>query len=338
MNTANVKNRGYYKIEGAARAFNFVFKGKIVLDIGSSTGGFTQYALDNGAKKVIAVEKGTGQMKEPLRSDPRVELHEKTDIFDFRITETPSEGHPQSLRGRSEEPRKDGRDERPEKEHRLPNRSICLHCKKKLKWYDNIPIISWLFLRGKCRNCHKKIGYAEIISEIGSALALLSIGTTINVEAATTENWLTFILITIFTLSLLFLAIYDGITGELPVVGLTISVILAALAIIPALIANFSPMPFLSAALFGGIYLGLYLVSKGKWVGDGDWILAGAIGLALGHPWLSMIALFIANLSACFIMYPAVKKTKNHQIYFGPFLVLSFVITYTFSSTFLNII
>ena len=114
MNTANVKNRGYYKIEGAARAFNFVFKGKIVLDIGSSTGGFTQYALDNGAKKVIAVEKGTGQMKEPLRSDPRVELHEKTDIFDFRITETPSEGHPQSLRGRSEEPRKDGRDERPE--------------------------------------------------------------------------------------------------------------------------------------------------------------------------------------------------------------------------------
>ena len=91
MNTANVKNRGYFKIEGAARAFNFerplgrvpFFKNKVVLDIGSSTGGFTQYALDHGAKKVIAVEKGTNQMKEPLRSDPRVELHEKTDIFDF---------------------------------------------------------------------------------------------------------------------------------------------------------------------------------------------------------------------------------------------------------------
>ena len=83
MNTANVKNRGYYKIEGAARAFNFDFKDKIVLDIGSSTGGFTEYALEKGAKKVIAVEKGTNQMKAPLRNDPRVELHEKTDIFDF---------------------------------------------------------------------------------------------------------------------------------------------------------------------------------------------------------------------------------------------------------------
>lgn len=83
MSTGNVKNRGYYKIESAARAFNFDFKDKVALDIGSSTGGFTQYALDHGVKKVIAVEKGTNQMKEPLRSDPKVDLHEKTDIFDM---------------------------------------------------------------------------------------------------------------------------------------------------------------------------------------------------------------------------------------------------------------
>ena len=84
MNTADV-NRGYYKIEGAARAFNFGFQGKTVLDIGSSTGGFTEYALNRGAKKVIAVEKGSHQMKAPLRFDPRIELHEKTDIFDFEL-------------------------------------------------------------------------------------------------------------------------------------------------------------------------------------------------------------------------------------------------------------
>ena len=56
MHTENAKNRGYYKIEGAVRAFNFDFKGKVVLDIGSSTGGFTEIALERGAKKVIAVE------------------------------------------------------------------------------------------------------------------------------------------------------------------------------------------------------------------------------------------------------------------------------------------
>lgn len=81
----NEKSRGYYKIKGAASAFNFDFRDKVVLDIGSSTGGFTRYALERGAKKVIAVEKGTNQMKKPLRSDPRVELHEKTDIFDFHL-------------------------------------------------------------------------------------------------------------------------------------------------------------------------------------------------------------------------------------------------------------
>lgn len=84
MNTANGKSRGYQKIEGAVRAFNFDFKNKIVLDIGSSTGGFTELALKLGAKKVIAIEKGTNQMKTPLRYDSRIELHEKTDIFNVR--------------------------------------------------------------------------------------------------------------------------------------------------------------------------------------------------------------------------------------------------------------
>ena len=87
MNTESEKNRGYFKIKGAASAFNFDFRNKIVLDIGSSTGGFTEYALEKGAKKVIAVEKGTNQMKSPLRHDPRIDLHEKTDIFDVKAKE-----------------------------------------------------------------------------------------------------------------------------------------------------------------------------------------------------------------------------------------------------------
>ena len=86
MNTAAV-NRGYQKIEGAVKAFNFDFKDKVVLDIGSSTGGFTELALKKGARKVIAVEKGTNQMKAPLRFDERIDLHEKTNVFDFRLAE-----------------------------------------------------------------------------------------------------------------------------------------------------------------------------------------------------------------------------------------------------------
>lgn len=94
MNTGAV-NRGYLKIEGAARAFNFDFKDKVVLDIGSSTGGFTEYALDHGAEKVIAVEKGSHQMKAPLRFDSRIDLHEKTNIFDVAVQKEPFEGPPE---------------------------------------------------------------------------------------------------------------------------------------------------------------------------------------------------------------------------------------------------
>ena len=89
MPTANAKNsptRGYLKIASAAPTLKVDFKGKLVLDIGSSTGGFTDFALQSGAKKVIAVEKGTRQMSAPLRFDPRIDLHEKTDIFTFQTT------------------------------------------------------------------------------------------------------------------------------------------------------------------------------------------------------------------------------------------------------------
>lgn len=74
-------SRAENKLAGAVQAFSYDFRGKTVLDIGSSTGGFTEYALLRGAKKVIAVEKGTRQMKAPLRFDPRIDLREKTDIF-----------------------------------------------------------------------------------------------------------------------------------------------------------------------------------------------------------------------------------------------------------------
>ena len=84
-----VVGRAEYKLEGALKAFRVDLRGKVVLDIGSSTGGFTEMALKSGAAKVIAVEKGTNQMKAPLRFDERVELHEKTDIFEFECAEMP---------------------------------------------------------------------------------------------------------------------------------------------------------------------------------------------------------------------------------------------------------
>jgi|JI10StandDraft_1071094.scaffolds.fasta_scaffold50873_1 23S rRNA (cytidine1920-2'-O)/16S rRNA (cytidine1409-2'-O)-methyltransferase len=79
--------RAALKLKSADQAFKLDWKGKTVLDVGSSTGGFTQYALQHGARKVLAVDVGTNQLHPSLRDDERIELHEKTDIRDFKTTQ-----------------------------------------------------------------------------------------------------------------------------------------------------------------------------------------------------------------------------------------------------------
>ncbi len=76
--------RAGLKLASVAEALKLDFRDKVMLDVGSSTGGFTDYALQHGAKKVIAVDVGTDQLHPSLRADQRVELHEKTDIRDFK--------------------------------------------------------------------------------------------------------------------------------------------------------------------------------------------------------------------------------------------------------------
>jgi 23S rRNA (cytidine1920-2'-O)/16S rRNA (cytidine1409-2'-O)-methyltransferase len=75
-------SRAALKLAGVAGQLKLNFTGKVVLDVGSSTGGFTDYALRNGAKKVIAVDVGADQMHQELRGNQKVELHERTDIRD----------------------------------------------------------------------------------------------------------------------------------------------------------------------------------------------------------------------------------------------------------------
>lgn len=77
-------SRAALKLASVAQELGLDFNGKVVLDIGSSTGGFTQYALTHGAKQVIAVDVGTDQLHPSLRGDERIALFEQTDFRDFK--------------------------------------------------------------------------------------------------------------------------------------------------------------------------------------------------------------------------------------------------------------
>ncbi|MEX2006745.1 MAG: TlyA family RNA methyltransferase [Candidatus Saccharimonadales bacterium] len=84
INSAQYVSRAALKLASVAETLGLDFRGKLVIDVGSSTGGFTDYALKHGAKRVIAVDIGSGQLHPDLRADSRVEPYEKTDIRSFK--------------------------------------------------------------------------------------------------------------------------------------------------------------------------------------------------------------------------------------------------------------
>lgn len=81
-------SRAGLKLASVAVALDISFKGAIILDVGSSTGGFTDFALQHGAEKAICVDVGTQQLHPKLRVDERVELYEQTDIRDVHSLST----------------------------------------------------------------------------------------------------------------------------------------------------------------------------------------------------------------------------------------------------------
>jgi|SRR5665213_182533 len=81
-------SRAGEKLFSVIKVLDVNFNNKVVLDVGSSTGGFTDLALRHGATKVVAVDVGTNQLHPSLHSNPKIELHEKTDIRNFQTTES----------------------------------------------------------------------------------------------------------------------------------------------------------------------------------------------------------------------------------------------------------
>ena len=119
--------------------------------------------------------------------------------------------------------------------------SVCMHCHKRIKWYDNVPIVSWLVLRGRCRNCHEKIGIADFLSEISLAVAFLMMSWAYLLPILT--NWSAlarypellavklaiFVVTLVMLVVLMVLAVYDAKWGELPVVLLILAIVIGGM-------------------------------------------------------------------------------------------------------------
>jgi len=224
------------------------------------------------------------------------------------------------------------------------DRSKCLNCSYELKWYDLIPVLSWLSLGGKCRKCRKPIGYFEPIIEIGMAVFfVLSFMFWPNSLSSSYEITL-FVLWLISGIGLAILFVYDQFWSLLPdkvsfiVIG--IGVINAGLVFINSNNKTETFFSILGSVLIlSGLYWIIYKISKGTWIGFGDIKLGLGLALMLSNWGLAFIALFAANLVGCILVLPAMivgKLKRNSRVPFGPLLIIGYIIAGLFGNFILN--
>lgn len=210
------------------------------------------------------------------------------------------------------------------------DRSQCLHCDYQLKWYDLIPVFSWVVLRGKCRNCRSPIGYLEPLIEIGvMALFILSFAfwpltLTNPLEVARLVIWL------VAGVCLAVLAVYDGKWFLLPdeinytLIGLGLissALVLLGSSDIAVSLAGITG----SIIILSGVYFVLYLISRGRWIGLGDIKLGLGLALLLADWQLAFVALFAANIIGCLWVIPGMvagKLKRDSHVPFGPLLIV----------------
>ena len=223
---------------------------------------------------------------------------------------------------------------------------MCPHCKEKIKWFDNIPIVSFFVLQAKCRVCKGGISWQYPLVELWMGLIFIFIAW---FHLPITDHWSLIIIhwFIIWVLTMIFL--YD----------LKYQEILDRFALIPAAIlfiisvvfhlynfqfpiSNFQ-LPSASNMLLGiiiaaGFFLFQFIISKGKWIGGGDVRLGVLIGVILGWK-LTILALMLAYILGAIvgvILLISAKKKRDSQIAFGTFLSVATFLTMFYGDFALN--
>jgi len=204
-------------------------------------------------------------------------------------------------------------------------RSRCDHCKKTLEVIDLVPVLSYLYLGGRCHNCQEKINIRNPIVEL--VTGALFVLTFIYVFPTSLAQYIELVyvlliissLIIIFFIDLKYQIIPDKIVYPMIVLSFIYLILNTKYLILPHLLSGFGASSF---------FLLLYLVTAGRGLGFGDVKLASLLGLFLGFPKI-LIAIYLAFLTgaaASVILILWRKKGLKDKIAFGPFLIAGGII------------
>ena len=211
----------------------------------------------------------------------------------------------------------------PENKGVVSGRSNCPKCKKQINWYDNIPIISYFILNGKCRKCKKPISFQYVVVEL---LSIVSFVTIYLIYGFSFTTLLLIILslgfIIIFFIDLKHFIIPDVITFPL-----------MALGFIKSFIPNLDPLfPYYVLSLIGGVFgygiiWGIIFfykqVKKKEGMGLGDAKLLAVIGFWFGLDAVPFIIFLSSTIALISVAPDLIKKSKkmSTQIPFGPYII-----------------
>lgn len=212
----------------------------------------------------------------------------------------------------------------------MTGRSHCPYCKKVLRWYELVPLFSYVLQLGKCRSCGQPLSAQYPTAELlGGLIVLLS---ALYLPAA--PIWM-FILFTFLLITLIDL--------RLSVIPDQLNLFLCLLAVALVSVGGFSTPDIINrligAAVGFGVFGIIILVTKGKGMGIGDWKMAIALGLLFGWPKIALligIAFILGGIAAVIILAAGKKKLRD-SLPFGPFLVLASVLILIFGDLLIKI-
>lgn len=230
--------------------------------------------------------------------------------------------------------------------YRLPNKmnlafpaSHCTTCDYTLKWYDNIPVLSYVILGGKCRSCKQRISPRYMLVEIVNALLwTLSVFVFWDSSAegriyAVTAAVISSVLVCIFFIDLEHMIIFNRFTVIIAISGLA-----------TMFTDGFTKWydHIIGALVGGGVFLAIYfgaiLIIKREGLGFGDVKLAAAAGFMLG--WQKLIlAILLASVvaSVVLLLLKAIRKDeKNKEYPFGPFISAGVLVAMFFGAPLIN--
>lgn len=206
----------------------------------------------------------------------------------------------------------------PEKENIVTTRSHCMSCGCQLKWYDLIPLFSWLALGGRCRQCRARISIQYPVIEASNGVLYLIVFACRGISIET-------LLYCLMASALLALSVIDFRTFEIPV-GFNIWI--AALGLVRVL-TDLSHWTEYAIGFFAvsAVLCVIYLATQGRGIGGGDIKLMAASGLLLGWK-CNILAFLVGCVLGSVIHLVRMRLVKaDHTLAMGPYLSLGIYIS-----------